>query len=673
MRTVILVRILVLAACASTVSHAAESIRLEALDTSLMHQGYGRPQAGKCVTGKALVLGGKAYEHGLGSHAVATAWYDLGGSAERFTARVGVDDNAGGPGTVEFVVSDDGRVLWRSGVMKPGDVPKAVDVALAGVRYLKLEANDGGDGNSFDHADWVDAVIVMTTGKPVAVTDPEDSPVILTPKPGPAPRINGPLVYGARPGNPFLYRIPCQGTRPITFSADGLPASLKLDSATGIITGTTPVAGEHKVTLHARNPQGTHARAFRIVAGETLALTPPMGWNHWYTHYDRITDKLMREAADVMISSGMADVGYQYVNIDDCWMNAPKHMDPLRVGPARDEQGRLLANKYFPDMKGLADYIHGKGLKAGLYTSPGRLTCGGFAGSYGHEQQDAALFAAWGYDFLKHDWCSYAGIAANGDPAAPGVPNWSKGGDKLPVLKYPYQIMGDALRKQPRDIVLNHCQYGMGNVWEWGKGVGGHCWRTAGDLGFELDRITDVAINNAKYRAWNGPGGWNDPDYLQIGHIGNASNMGEPKPCPLTPNQQYTYMSLWALSAAPLFFSGDMGKLDAFTLNVLCNPEVIDINQDPLGQCGEVVILNSKTFLMIKDLENGDKAVGLFNRSDKAEDVPVDRTVLGMTGRLKARDLWSQRDIGMFNSHFSHPVPPRGVKMLRLTPARQGE
>ena len=659
-----------LALVALSALHATESIRLESLDTALIQQGYGRPQAGKSITGGPLALGGTAHDHGLGSHAAASAWYNLGGTAERFTALVGVDDKAGGPGTVEFVVSADGRVLWRSGVMKPGDAPKPVDAALAGVRHLKLEATDGGDGIAYDHANWVDAVIVMSSGKPEPISDPEDSPVVLTPTPGPAPRINGPLVYGARPGNPFLYRIPCQGTRPITFSADGLPASLKLDPATGIITGTTPAAGEYKVVLHARNPQGTSKRPIRIVAGETLALTPPMGWNHWYTHYDRITDKLMREAADVMISSGMADVGYQYVNIDDCWMNAPKHADLLRVGPARDAGGNLLANKHFPDMKGLADYIHAKGLKAGLYTSPGRLTCAGFAGSYGHEEQDAALFASWGYDFVKHDWCSYAGIAANGDPAAPAVPNWSKGGDKLPAMKYPYQLMGDALRKQPRDIVLNHCQYGMGSVWEWGQDVGGHCWRTAGDLGFELDRITDVAINNAKYRAWNRPGGWNDPDYLQIGHIGNANNMGEPKPCPLTPNQQYTYMSLWSLSAAPLIFSGDMGKLDAFTLNVLCNPEVIDINQDPLGQCGEVVIINSKIFLMIKDLENGDKAVGLFNRGTTAADVPVHRTVIGMTGRLAARDLWTQRDIGTYNGDFSiSNVPPRGVRMLRL--ARQ--
>jgi len=493
-----------------------------------------------------------------------------------------------------------------------------------------------------------------------------DELVILTPKPGPAPRINGPTIYGARPGNPFLYRIPCQGIRPIRFSAGGLPASLKLNPDTGIITGTTPTAGTYRITLHANNPHGESERLLRLVAGHTLALTPPMGWNHWYAHYDRITDKMMREAADVMISSGMADVGYQYVNIDDCWMNAPSNKDPLRVGPGRDEKGNMLPNKHFPDMKALTAYIHGKGLKAGLYTSPGRLTCGGFTGSYGHEAQDAELYAGWGFDFLKYDWCSYASIADNGDPAVPGVPNWSKGGDKLLVYQYPYRLMGSLLEKQKRDIVLNHCQYGMGNVWEWGSDVGGQCWRTSGDLGFELNRIPDVAINNAKYRAWNKPGAWNDPDYIQIGYVGSANSMGEPQPCPLSPNQQYAYMSLWSLSAAPLVYSGDMSKLDEFTLNVLCNPEVIDINQDALGQCGAVVILTDKTFLMIKELENGDKAVGFFNRGDKAVDVTAKWDVLGLKGPVMALDVWRQKGLGKLDTAYTALVPPRGVVMLRF-------
>jgi len=176
-----------------------------------------------------------------------------------------------------------------------------------------------------------------------------------------------------------------------------------------------------------------------------------------------------------------------------------------------------------------------------------------------------------------------------------------------------------------------------------------------------------VAINNAKYRAWNKPGAWNDPDYLQIGYIGSAHTMGEPEPCPLSPNEQYTYMSLWSLSAAPLIFSGDMGKLDEFTVNVLCNPEVIDVNQDALGQCGTVVAMTPKTYLMVKELENGDKAVGFFNRGCKAVDVSESWPLLGRTGPAKVRDLWRQTDRGTSNTVHTAKVPPRGVVMVRFS------
>jgi alpha-galactosidase len=511
------------------------------------------------------------------------------------------------------------------------------------------------------------SLLLAALGSPAAETvpltsrpgdGPREEAVLLTPKPGPAPRINGPRVLGCRPGNPFLFRIPTTGQRPISFSVENLSASLKLDPATGIITGINPERGEYRISVRARNPHGEAARTIKIVSGDTLALTPPMGWNHWYTHYDRITDPLLREAADVMVSSGMADVGYQYVSIDDCWMNAPKNKDPLRVGPLRDDQGNILPNKHFPDMKAMTDYIHAKGLRAGIYTSPGPFTCAGFAASYQHEAQDAKQFADWGFDFLKYDWCSYSGIAKR------------ETGSELEKLKQPYQQMGDLLKQQKRDILLNLCQYGMGQVWEWGAEVGGHCWRTAGDLGFELDRIFPVALKNAEHRAFSRPGAWNDPDYIQIGYIGSARGMGEPKPCPLTPSEQYAFMSLWCLSAAPLFYSGHMGKLDEFTINVLCNPEVIDVDQDPLGQCGRVVPLAEETFLMVKDLEDGSKAVGLFNRGEVETRVTAKWSDVGVRGKQTVRDLWRQKDLGPFENEFRAAVPRHGGVMVRLGGAK---
>jgi len=639
----------------------ADTVRLDELDLTKMRQGWGKPQVNRSIREKPLSIAGRKFEHGVGTHANSTLWLDLAGKAERFTASVGVDDAAGGPASVSFEIIGDGRKLWQSGLMKPGAAPKPIDLSLANVQTLLLRVTDGGDGVGFDHANWADAQLTFAGTKPRAIDrpTPREEAVILTPKPGPVPRINGPKVYGCRPGNPFLFRIPTQGDRPMRFSAENLPATLKLDSASGIVTGTAPPRGEYKVSFRAKNSHGESVRAFKIVSGDALALTPPMGWNHWYTHYDRITDALMREAADVMVSSGMADVGYAYVSIDDCWMNAPKNKDPLRVGPLRDERGNILPNKHFPDMRAMTDYIHSQGLKAGIYTSPGPLTCAGFAASYEHEAQDARLFAEWGFDFVKYDWCSYGGIAKK-DPAP-----------ELVKFKKPYRLMGDLLKQQPRDMVLNLCQYGMGAVWEWGAEVGGHSWRTAGDLGFELDRIFEVALANAKHRAHQKPGAWNDPDYIQIGFIGNARGMGAPKPCPLTPTEQYSFMSLWALSAAPLFFSGHMGKLDAFTINVLCNPEVIDIDQDPLGQCARVISLPDETFVMVKDLEDGAKAVGLCNAGEFPAEVRASWSDMGVNGKQVVRDVWRHKDLGVFEAEYKAHVPRRGVVLLRLSQPAQ--
>jgi len=479
-----------------------------------------------------------------------------------------------------------------------------------------------------------------------------DGAEILTPKPKPAPRINGPLVYGCRPGHPFLYRIPCQGERPIHFSVKGLPPELKLDTETGIITGKTPAKGDYDLILKADNTKGKAHRKLKLICGDQLALTPPMGWNHWYAHYDRITDQLMREAADVMISSGMADVGYQYVNIDDCWMNAPKNNDPLRVGPLRDKQGNILPNKHFPDMKRLTDYIHDKGLKAGIYTSPGPLTCGGFTGAWQHEEQDARLFAAWGFDFLKYDWCSYGKLAG-------------KNVD-LEGFQKPYRKMGQILKTLDRDMVYNLCQYGMGDVWKWGGEVGAHSWRTSGDLGFELDRIFDVALRNSEFRQYSKPGQWNDPDYIQIGWIGNAGKMGAPELTSMPAAMQYSYMSLWSLMASPLVYSGDMSKLDPFTLNILSNPEIIEVNQDPLGECALVISLNKDCFLMVKNLSDGSKAVGLFNRGKNPAEITADWKELHLTGNHLVRDLWRETEMGVFNKKFSVQVPAYGVLMVNI-------
>jgi alpha-galactosidase len=480
---------------------------------------------------------------------------------------------------------------------------------------------------------------------------------LLTPPPKPTPHINGPLRYGVRPGSPFFYRIPCTGERPIRFSAIGLPDSLKLDTETGIVTGRIPVTGDYAVTFTAMNVHGTDKRNMTIVAGDRLALTPPMGWNSWYIHYDRISDRLMREAADQMISSGMADYGYQFVNIDDCWMVRLNSDDPETSGPPRNAEGDLLPNKRFPDMPGLAGYIHGKGLKAGLYISPGPRTCAGYEGSYGHEAQDAATFAHWGFDFLKYDWCSYSEKTT---------------GTAREDFMRPYRTMSDELKKQNRDIVLNLCQYGMDSVWQWGGEVG-HCWRTTGDLGLEKNKELPgfyyIGFSNAEHWPFAGPGKWNDPDYLLLGWVGDAHQMGKGRPTALTHDEQYSYMSMWCLMAAPLIFSGDMAKLDEFTLNVLCNHEVIEINQDTLGQQARVIKKSNDEFILAKPLSDGSLGVGVFNLTDHTSRNELTWVELGLDRRMKVRDLWRQRDLGIYKEHFETTIPAHGVSLVRLREA----
>jgi alpha-galactosidase len=621
---------------------ADESVGLSTLDLSRFRQGWGTAQADKSVQGKDLIIGGKKFEKGVGTHAQSMVYIDLKGGAKRFTAQVGVDDEVNGneQAAVVFRVYGDDRKLWESPLMHAGNAPQNVDVDVTGVKTLLLYAANPTGNINFGHADWAEANFIVTGEKPVTIAAPAEEAVVLTPPPGPGPRINGPKIYGVRPGHPFLYRIPCTGTRPIKFAAKNLPDGLTLNEDTGIITGTTPTKGDYAVTLAAENASGRAERVFKIVAGETLSLTPQMGFNDWYAYYNRVTDAKMRQAADAMVASGMADAGYQYVNIDDCWMGK------------RDAAGNITGNEKFPDMKGLADYIHGKGLKAGLYTSPGPKTCAGYTGALRHEARDAKQFAAWGFDFLKYDWCSYKA-------EAPGLEGFQK----------PYRLMGDLLKQQDRDMVFNLCQYGMGDVWKWGKQVDGHSWRTGGDLGFELHRIVDIALGNSKLGEFNGPGGWNDPDYIQIGWIGDASRMGEVKPCPLTPNEQYSFMSLWCLLPAPLFYSGDMTHLDAFTLNILTNAEVIDIDQDALGQCARPALVTGDSFVLIRNLEDGSKAVGLCNRGLVPASVSVDWPTLGVTGKQIVRDLWRQKDLGKFEGQFTGTVPPHGVLLLRIRAA----
>lgn len=632
----------------------AAEVRLDELDLTLIQQGHVPRHAAKVVKGLPLKIAGQAFGHGVCSHAVSRMYVKLDGGSTRFRAVVGVDDSNPKPwrGSVQFRVYGDDKLLFKSAVKHAGDKGDVLDVDVTGVKMLLLVADDGGVDFYYDRADWAEARFEVTGAKPQLVAAPVEEAFLLTPKPGPAPRINGPKVYGCRPGNPFLFRVPCTGERPMQFTAKDLPATLSLDIQTGIITGTAPERGEYRVTLRAVNQHGSCERVFKIIAGDKIALTPTMGFSSWYGYFTHATDADFRYAADKMLSSGMADVGYDYLEVDECWPGS------------RDKDGNITSSSKFPDMKALADYLHGKGFKAGIYTSPGARTCAGAIGAFGHEEQDAKRFAEWGYDLLKYDWCfSY--------PQAPisrvTPQQWIVRGMAVEGYQKPYRQMGEILKRQKRDIVFNLCQYGMGDVWNWGAEVGGNSWRIGEDLGAELHRVFDVALKAARLRAHNKPGEWNDLDYIQIGWIGNAWMPGPSQPAPMSPSEQYAFMSLWCLAATPLIYSGDMRKLDEITLNVLCNPEVIEINQDPLGQCARAVMFDEDSFLMIKELEDGSTAVGLCNRSDTPLSLTAKWSDLGLTGKQTVRDLWRQKDLGEFDREFAAKVPRRGVTLVRIS------
>jgi alpha-galactosidase len=367
----------------------------------------------------------------------------------------------------------------------------------------------------------------------------------------------------------------------------------------------------------------------------TLAATPPMGWNSWNLFAGRVNDADIRAAADAMVSSGMKDAGYIYVNIDDTWQGE------------RDAQGNIHANSKFPDMKALADYVHSKGLKIGIYSGPGAQTCAKYAGSLGHEAQDAKTYADWGFDYLKYDLCSYR---QNMDQEAPNDP-----AKRTQMMKDAYEKMHKALLATGRPIVYSFCQYGWDAVWEWGPSLGANLWRTTGDINPTWDRMTLIGFSQAGLAKYAGPGHWNDPDMLEVGN-------GK-----LTMDENRTHMSLWALLAAPLLAGNDLSKMRPEIEQILTNRDVIAIDQDPLGKQGDRVSEVGPVEIWAKPLKGGAKAIGLFNRNDSALPITLKLSDVGFPAGAKARDIWQAKDLGKLQGTYTATVPRHGVALLVLT------
>lgn len=503
--------------------------------------------------------------------------------------------------------------------------------------------------------------------------------VILTPKPRKQPQINSAGVYGVRPGSEIIYRIAATGEKPMKYMVSGLPAGCTFDTTLGVIRGAIKKQGTYNFMVTARNKYGASQKNVAIVVGQTIALTPPMGWNSWNSFACNVTAADIKNTANQLIKTGLAEYGWTYINIDDCWMKVPDiaHMPEgkekaLRepyykanigfrtktkkvrfnehelIGDTRDAKGNVLANKDFPDMKSLTDYLHKYGFKAGLYTSPGPLTCQRYEGSYKHEYADAKQFAKWGFDYLKYDWCGYRSVVSK---------------PSLEEVQYPYRLMGQALKEVDRDIVYSLCQYGMKDVWQWGASVGGNVWRTTGDIRDNWENMSKIGFNQAGLESYAGPGHWNDPDMLVVGYVGWSKNL---RPTYLSPNEQYTHISLWSLLAAPLLIGCDLTRLDDFTYGLLSNPEVIALNQDILGKQASRVINDENIQVWSKPLSDGSIAVGIFNLGESPVDYQLSLASLQLSGKHALRDIWKQEEMGNIETSFSISVNRHGVKLFRI-------
>ncbi len=649
---------------------------IEKLDLSNIKQEWGKPQAGKSIDGNTMSIAGYTYDRGFGTHAESTLMIDLDGHPATFSALVGLDDETSpSMGSVEFLVIADDQLIWKSGVMRTGDRAKECRVDLKNCKRLILQVDTADNGNFFDHANWADATLTVHDGATIkTIPFNAEEPYILTPKAPATPRINGAKIFGVRPGHPFLYRIPATGERPMTFEVKGLPKGLTVDKDKGIITGKLDKAATTEVTFVATNKLGKDERPFKIVCGDKIALTPPMGWNSWNCFASNVSEEKIRSAAKAMDESGLADYGYSYINIDDFWSNRPGADDPDLLGPERQPDGNININKRFKDMKALYDYIHSLGLKGGIYSSPGPYTCGRCVASYDHEFLDAKKFEEWGVDYIKYDWCTYN---PDLETSRKRPVDWDKTslGDLTKLYPTcedamrPYILMSAALKSTNRDILFSLCQYGSNEVWKWGDQIGGNCWRTTGDIYDSWKSMRGIWQQQEPLYPYSGPGHWNDPDMLIVGKLG----WGNVRPCNLTASEQYTHISVWALLNAPLLLGCDLTQIDDFTMNVIANNEIIDVNQDALGKQAKAIVKKDNNEVWAKDMEDGSIVIGLFETSkfdkSKKQDLAITWKDAGLDKKpSRVRDLWRQQDIKDFGETelTIKDIPFHGCSVIRV-------
>ncbi len=655
------------ACCLSTEISAQKTTPLWLDDLSIKSFSEGIPAVvpKTNAAGDSMRIAGTYFERGVGVNGVSILAFFLNGNATRFTALAGVDDlgNKGLPH--RFYVIGDRKILFDSGDMKLGDQPRKVDVDVAGIKRLGLLVKVNEEGHTRLYANWADAQLTILEGKRPQVIPNSGERYILTPLPAKTPRINSAKVFGARPGNPFLYTIAATGERPLQFSAAHLPNGLKLDAETGIISGQVSVAGTYPVTLKVKNKLGATSQSLKIKIGDTIALTPPIGWNGWNSWARNIDRDKVVSSANAMVDKGLSQHGWTYINIDDAWQ-----------GQRGGAFNAIQPNEKFPKFKEMIDYIHGLGLKVGVYSTPWISSYAGYTGGssnvengffsdsvrnnkrafryigkYRFETNDARQMAAWGIDYLKYDW-------------------------RLEVASV--ERMSVALKSSGRDIMYSISNSApFSHVKDWARLT--NLYRTGPDIRDSWNSLYTSAFTLDKWGPYGGPGHWNDPDMMILGDVTTGSEL---HPSRLTPDEQYSHVSLFSLLSAPMLIGCPIEKLDAFTLNLLTNDEVIAIDQDPLGKPARLILEEDGVQIWLKSLEDGSYALGLFNVADfgktpqsyfrwddeKARSFTLNLKKAGLTKKYRLRDVWRQKDIGTFSGSFATTIPHHGVVMLKLIP-----
>ena len=577
---------------------------------------------------------------------------------------------------MSFRVYADGKLVAETKTMTPKDAPVKVHADLKGAKTVVLEAVDGGYwlGTPYLKAEWSDLRWTFPDGGEARIADKEaimPQLGILTPPVEKEPRFNGPAVFGVRPGNPVLFRVPVTGEKPMSLTARGLPDDVVFDADRHILTGSVAKAGDYKIVFLASNVHGRAEREFTLSVGGKLAITPPMGWTSWNAYRRDISDSVIRKTARLIDETGLADFGWAYVNLDDGWQQppmpgawadaAPPPSADGRDGAAvyrgpRDGDGRIVPDPKFPDMRALADYVHSLGLKIGLYSSPGPMTCQKLEGSYRHEAIDARTWAAWGFDFIKYDYCTYTRIFLSETKERGRAPT------EYDHAK-PFLTLYETLRSLPRDIVFSANSGGHG-AHRLGEVAGVNMWRTWTDLKDSWGGLVNAANTAFDLAPHSKSGFWGDPDMLVVGFMDTGA--GEPHKTLLTPNEQYSHLTLWSLFNAPLLLGCQMDKMDAFTMNLLTNPEVIDVNQDVSSPGAKRTLNTDAEWIAVKELSDGSFAVGIVNLRPSRRSVTLDLAANGLPPNAILRDIWRRSDLGEACGTKTFDVPPHAPVFLRV-------